>query len=65
MNQAAASADNAERMEIFTECEAILMDEMPVLPLYYRNTMVLAKPYVKGFTVDFGAHPLFRCVTVE
>lgn len=65
LNQAAASADNSERMEIFTECEAILMDEMPVLPLYYRNTMVLAKPYVKGFTVDFGAHPLFRCVTIE
>lgn len=65
LNQAAASADNNERMEIFTECEQILMDEMPVLPLYYRNTMVLSKPHVKGFTVDFGAHPLFRCVSVE
>lgn len=65
LNQAAASADNAERMEIFTQCEQILMDEMPVIPLYYRNTMVLAKPHVKGFTVDFGAHPLFRCVSVE
>lgn len=65
LNQAAASADNQERMEIFTECEQILMDEMPVLPLYYRNTMVLAKPHIKGFTVDFGAHPLFRCVSVE
>lgn len=65
LNQAAASADNAERMEIFTECEQILMDEMPVIPLYYRNTMVLAKPHVSGFTVDFGAHPLFRCVSVE
>ncbi len=65
LNKAAASADNNERMEIFTECEQILMDEMPVLPLYYRNTMVLSKPHVKGFTVDFGAHPLFRCVSVE
>ena len=65
LNKAAASADNNERMELFTECEQILMDEMPVLPLYYRNTMVLSKPHVKGFTVDFGAHPLFRCVSVE
>lgn len=65
LNEAAGLADNAERMELFTQMEAILMDEMPVMPQYYRATATLVKPNVKGFTVDFGGHPLFRCVSVE
>ena len=36
-------ADNSKRMEIFKEAEAILMDEMPIIPLYYLNAIVLAK----------------------
>lgn len=65
LEEAAALSDNVQRMEIFQKCEQILMDEMPVLPLYYRNTAVLCKPYVKGFTVDFGAHPLFRTASLD
>lgn len=64
LEQAANLSDNAARMELFTECEQILMDEMPVLPLYYRNTAALAKPYVQGFVVDFGGHPLFRSAEI-
>lgn len=64
LEQAASEADNAKRMEIFTRCEEILMNEMPIIPQYYRNTAVLTKPYVKGFTVDFGGHPLLRCVSI-
>lgn len=64
LNEAATLTDNAKRMELFTEMEQILMDEMPVMPQYYRATATLVKPSVQGFTVDFGGHPLFRCVSL-
>ena len=65
LEEAATLADNNKRMELFVEMEQILMDEMPVMPVYFRNTMALVKPYVKGFTCDNSGHPLFRAVSME
>jgi hypothetical protein len=65
LEEAATLADNNKRMELFVEMEQILMDEMPVMPIYFRNTMALVKPYVKGFTCDNSGHPLFRAVSME
>ena len=53
-------ADNSKRMEIFKEAEAILMDEMPIIPLYYLNAIVLAKPDVTGLVKNADGHTLFR-----
>ena len=53
-------ADNSERMEIFREAEAILMDEMPIIPLYYLNAVVLSKPDVTGLVKNANGHTLFR-----
>lgn len=64
LEEAATLVDNNARMELFVEMEQILMDEMPVMPVYYRNTMALMKPYVQGFTCDSGGHPLFRGVSL-
>lgn len=65
LEEAATLADNNKRMELFVEMEQILMDEMPVMPVYFHNTMALVKPYVKGFTCDNSGHPLFRAVSME
>lgn len=53
-------ADNSRRMEIFKEAEALLMDEMPVMPLYYLNAAVLSKPDVSGLVKNANGHTLFR-----
>lgn len=65
LEEAATLADNNARMELFVEMEQILMDEMPIMPLYFRNTVALVKPHVKGFTCDNSGHPLFRAVSME
>ena len=65
LEEAATLADNNKRMELFVEMQQVLMDEMPVMPIYFRNTMALVKPYVKGFTCDNSGHPLFRAVSME
>lgn len=37
-----------ERMEALLEAEKILMDEMPISPLYFRARNFVQRPYVKG-----------------
>lgn len=65
LEEAATLADNNARMDLFVEMEQILMDEMPVMPVYFRNTMALVKPHVQGFICDNSGHPLFRAVSME
>ena len=47
-------------MAIFRKAERVLMDELPILPLYYYVSKNLVKPHVRGFynnVQDF--HPLW------
>lgn len=53
-------ADNDKRMELFTQAEKILMDEMPIMPMYFLNAPLLAKPDVTGLTKNAIGHTLFR-----
>ena len=53
-------ADNNKRRELFTEAEKLLMDDMPILPLYYLNASLLVKPNVTGMTKNANGHTLFR-----
>ena len=51
--------DNAQRMEIFAEAEKLLMEEMPIMPLYFRNTQLLVKPTVSGLEKNLLGHTMF------
>ncbi len=53
-------ADNNKRMELFTEAETLLMDEMPIMPMYFLNAPLLMKPEVTGLTKNANGHTLFR-----
>jgi oligopeptide transport system substrate-binding protein len=46
---AALEADPTRRMEHFAEAEAILMDELPILPIYFYVTRNLVNPRLGGF----------------
>lgn len=46
---AAVETDPAKRMEIFQQAERILMDELPILPIYFYVSKNMVKPYVRGF----------------
>jgi oligopeptide transport system substrate-binding protein len=46
---AALEPDPARRMELFVEAEAILMDELPILPIYFYVTRNLVNPRLGGF----------------
>jgi oligopeptide transport system substrate-binding protein len=47
--QAAATVDPQQRLEVFQKAEAILMDDMPIIPIYFYTTHFLKRPEVKGW----------------
>ncbi|MCE9544856.1 MAG: peptide ABC transporter substrate-binding protein [Planctomycetia bacterium] len=56
---AAREVDAKKRLQMFHDAERILMDEMPVLPVYSYVSVNMVKPYVKGFYPNAqDLHPL-------
>lgn len=52
--------DNDKRMENFAQAEKILIDEMPVMPLYYRNAQLLVKPDCTSVIKSYIGHTIFK-----
>ena len=59
IRQAANEPDAAKRMEQLAEAETILLDEQPIIPIYFRVSKNLVQPRVKGFFHSVNdEHPL-------
>jgi oligopeptide transport system substrate-binding protein len=59
IEQAMSIVDPAERMASLAEAEAILMDEVPIVPIYFYYSRSLVKPYVRGWYNNLqDTHPL-------
>lgn len=46
---ASRESDPARRMEIFQRAEALLLDEMPIIPIYFYTRVNLRRPELKGW----------------
>ncbi|GAA0086355.1 peptide ABC transporter substrate-binding protein [Clostridium sp. CTA-7] len=57
--------DANRRWEIMRKAEDILMDEAPIIPLYYYNKVKGAKPEVKGVRVSMLGHVYFDKAYIE
>ena len=59
IKSAAAEEDAAKRLKLLSEAETILIDEQPIIPIYYRISKNLVQPHVKGFFNNVqDEHPL-------
>jgi oligopeptide transport system substrate-binding protein len=59
IEMAAAEPDPERRLAQLHEAEAILMNELPILPIYFYVSINMVKPHVKGFTANIlDLHPL-------
>jgi oligopeptide transport system substrate-binding protein len=65
INQAKTTADHAARLKIMHDAEALLMDEMPVLPIYFYTMTYMIKPNVKGFVHTVTDYIYFKEAYVE
>jgi oligopeptide transport system substrate-binding protein len=54
--RAARDPDATERLKLLARAEAILLDEAPIIPLYFYTNMMLARPGLEGL----NANPLNR-----
>ncbi len=58
--QAKSETDPERRREIFREAEAILLAEMPIIPLFHGMSKNMVRPYVRGFYPNIqDVHPLW------
>lgn len=63
--QAAATTDPQKRLEVFQKAEAILMDEMPIIPVYFYTRVFLMRPEVKGWYPNILDNHLYNGVYLE
>lgn len=54
--KAAAEADATVRLKLLSEAERLLLEDLPVLPLYFYVSKQLVKPWVAGFEPNLLDH---------
>ena len=65
LKQAAQTGDREARFALFQEMEAILVEEAPMLPVYFYTSVVLLDPSVKGwYPTILDNHP-YKYVYLE
>lgn len=52
LEQADQTTDAEQRMALLRDAEGILMNEMPIAPIYFYSGVYLKKPYVKGVVLN-------------
>lgn len=65
VSEAKIEGDEAKRWELMRKAEDIVMDEMPIIPLYYYTKIKGAKPEVKGVRVSTLGHVFFDKAYIE
>ncbi len=65
ISEAAITQEPAARYELFQQAEAILVEEVPILPIYIYSKVNLISPEVKGWTPNIlDRHP-YKYVYLE
>jgi len=65
LHQALRAGDKASRYELYQRMDAILVDECPVIPIYYYKRPYLMSPRVKGYWInELDNHP-FKEIYLE
>ncbi len=65
IREARANTDNSVRMELFEQAERILIEEMPIIPLNYKNSQLLVKSSCKDVIKTYIGHTLFKYADKE
>jgi ABC-type oligopeptide transport system substrate-binding subunit/class 3 adenylate cyclase len=65
IEQARRSLDQRERMELYTQAERILVQEVPMLPLFYERQHMLLKPWVKKYPTSVTNTLFLQDVVLE
>jgi oligopeptide transport system substrate-binding protein len=65
IGEAARTTDLQQRLEVFQKAEAILLDELPIIPIYFYTHVYALRPEVKGwYPTILDNHP-YKYVYLE
>src|SRR5690606_15149310 len=62
---APTAADRERRYDCFRAAEALLMDAMPVIPIFFSTRNYLRQPSVRGMPPNLLGYPLFKQVHLQ
>jgi ABC-type oligopeptide transport system substrate-binding subunit len=65
VKQAQRSLEQAERIKLYREAELILVEEAPIMPIFYRSTRLLVKPWVARFPTTGLREWFFKDVIIN
>lgn len=65
VKEAKSSGDQKVRMEAMHKAEKILMDEIPIAPIYFYTRPELIKPYIKGAYTSALGYTDFKTAYIE
>ena len=63
--EAGRTIDTAARFKVFQKAEALLLDEMPIIPIYYYATGYLLRPSVKNWNLTILDHQPYKYVYLD
>jgi oligopeptide transport system substrate-binding protein len=62
--KAKTMTDQAARFDVLRDAEAVLMGDMPIIPLYEMTTALMIRDYVKGYEKDIMGYLQFSGVDI-
>ena len=65
INLATLEGDPDKRMAHFREAETILLDEMPILPVYWYVRSTLRSPLIKGWNPSVIEMRCYKGISLE
>ncbi len=65
LDQAAVEQDYNKRIAMYQQAEQLVIDQAPVMPLWFSRNYVLVNPRVKGYNIDPMGVPRFNQITLE
>ncbi len=65
IEQARVERDQTKRFDLYNQIERQLLQDAPWVPLYYSNSPVLVKSYVKGWQSSGLVIPILKYVSIE
>ncbi|MHB8084729.1 MAG: peptide ABC transporter substrate-binding protein [Dehalococcoidia bacterium] len=64
LDRAAVEMDQAKRTALYQQAEQLVVEQAPVLPLWFGKNYVLVNPRVHGYDIDPLGVPRFNLVTL-
>lgn len=65
LDRAAVEQDYARRIAMYRQAEQIIVEQAPILPMWFSRNYMLVSPHVKGYSIDPLGVPHFNQVTLE